>query len=245
MTGSEKRPLVITGKYDKSRCLKNIRTLPVTYKANKKAWMIGSIFEEWVRKLDWNFPLQGRSVVLFIDNCSAHPQITGLSAVKLVFLPPNKTSILQACDQGIIQYFKCHYRKRVLKRFISSFEETGNVDSQYKKTILDAINFASALCNDVKPECIANCFRKAGFSAEEAVYQQPVDSDEEIMSLFTQTKELLPGDQTLQDYLQIDNDIAASGEMTRLFKKLQQKSAMTQSKLIVTINQKKTFKQKQ
>ncbi|GFO02825.1 hypothetical protein PoB_002933000 [Plakobranchus ocellatus] len=54
------------------------------------------------------------------------------------------------------------------------------------------------------------CFRKAGFSTKKATSQQPVESDEEIMSLFTQTKELLPGDQTLQ----IDNDIAATEEMT-------------------------------
>ena len=69
MDGSEKLPLLVIGKFGQPRCFKGIRTLPVTYRHNKKAWM----FEEWVRKLDRRLLLEGRSVALVLDNCSAHP----------------------------------------------------------------------------------------------------------------------------------------------------------------------------
>ena len=41
-----------------------------------------------------------------MDNCSAHnlDRITkNLSQIRVEFLPPNTTSVLQPCDQGIIE----------------------------------------------------------------------------------------------------------------------------------------------
>ena len=121
MDGSDKLPLLTIGKFEKPRCMKNIKSLPTSYKWNSKSWMTGNIFEEWVRKLDRSFLLKGRSVLLFIDNCAAHPQIKDLRAVKLVFLPPipNTTSVLQPCDQGIIQKLKTIYLKRILRRLLA------------------------------------------------------------------------------------------------------------------------------
>ena len=98
MSDKEKLPLVVIGKSLRPRCMKNVKNLPVDYTANKKAWMTSSIFENWLMK----FVLQGRSVAMVVDNCPAHPHINGLRSIKLVFLPPNTTSHLQPCDQGII-----------------------------------------------------------------------------------------------------------------------------------------------
>ncbi|XP_063598617.1 tigger transposable element-derived protein 6-like [Penaeus indicus] len=57
--------------------------------------MSSEIFEEWVRK----FRVDGRKIALIIDNCPAHPTVSNLTNVQLVFLPPNTTSILQPMDQ--------------------------------------------------------------------------------------------------------------------------------------------------
>ncbi|CAB4419840.1 unnamed protein product [Rhizophagus irregularis] len=71
------KPLVI-GKSLKPRAFHDIQTsrLPVTYKANKKAWMKHDIFNGWVSELDRKFRLQGRHVVLIIDNASSHKFVT-------------------------------------------------------------------------------------------------------------------------------------------------------------------------
>ena len=52
--GSEKVPLWIIGKYAKPRCFKNINlnSLNCHYQANKRAWMTGMLFEEYVRRFD-------------------------------------------------------------------------------------------------------------------------------------------------------------------------------------------------
>jgi hypothetical protein len=40
---------------------------------------------------------------MIVDNCPAHPHVKGLKSMKLVFLPPNTTSVTQPMDQGVIR----------------------------------------------------------------------------------------------------------------------------------------------
>ena len=60
--------------------------------------MTGDLFGEWIRNLDSSFRAQDRKVVLLIDNCTAHPEIQNLTNINLIFLPPNRTSVLQPMD---------------------------------------------------------------------------------------------------------------------------------------------------
>ena len=73
MDGSEKLPLMVIGKFERPRCFKNVKTLPVDYRFNKKAWMTSDIFSDWIRKLDKRFHAQRRNVLMFVDNSPAHP----------------------------------------------------------------------------------------------------------------------------------------------------------------------------
>ncbi|XP_060577389.1 tigger transposable element-derived protein 4-like [Ruditapes philippinarum] len=159
MDGSDKLKLLIIGKFKNPRCFKNVKSLPVDYEANRRAWMNSEIFISWVKKLDKRMTREKRSILLFVDNCPAHPKIEGLKAVKLLFFPPNTTSKLQPCDQGIIFSFKRHYRSRVLDHIISCLDK--HIDKQIN--ILKAIQWFYAAWKDVTPTCIQNCFRKAGF----------------------------------------------------------------------------------
>ena len=121
-TGSEKLPLLAIGKSANPRCFKKIKTLAVDYGSNKKAWMTGSVFEKGIRKLDRKYLLQGRSIVMTIDNCLALPQIKDLRAIRLEFLPPNTTNHTQPCDQGIINVFKHRYRAKVMRKYLQYIE---------------------------------------------------------------------------------------------------------------------------
>ncbi len=169
MDGSDKLPLYIIGKFAKPRCFKNVRSLPVTYVANRKAWMDSGLFTSWVHKLDRRFESEGRKVCLIVDNCTAHPHISDLKAIKLVFLPPNTTSKLQPCDQGIIQNLKKFYRRRMLEKLLLAVNDDNNGDAEGPIntnsliTLLDAITMLRAAWNQVKPETVQKCFGHAGF----------------------------------------------------------------------------------
>ncbi|CAI6357775.1 unnamed protein product [Macrosiphum euphorbiae] len=117
MSGTEKLKLFVIGKAKKPRCFKGIKSLPVDYRSNKKAWMTSSLFSEWLLNFDRKMKLENRKVLLFIDNCTAHNHDIELSSIKVHFLPPNTTPILQPMDQGVIQNFKMFYRKEIIRQF--------------------------------------------------------------------------------------------------------------------------------
>lgn len=80
-----------------------------------RAWMTSVLYEQYLRKFDREMSAEGRNVLLFVDNAPSHPHVK-LNNVKVVFLPPRTTSVLQPLDQGIIAAMKSSYRKRLLQR---------------------------------------------------------------------------------------------------------------------------------
>ena len=118
----EKLPMFVIEKYKNLRCLKNVRSLPCRYRPQRKSWMDSALFEEWVHELDGKFLRENRKIALIIDNCPAHPTIGNLSNVRLIFLPPNTTSVSQPTDQGVIKCLKAHYRRRLVRLMIQRLD---------------------------------------------------------------------------------------------------------------------------
>ena len=110
MSGSEKLPLLTIGKFKQPRCFRGVSCLPTEYEANSTAWMTSVVFKAWLRKWDTRLNRKGRKIALFVDNCTAHHHIQDLQSIELIFLPPNTTSEIQPCDQGIINTY---YRKNI------------------------------------------------------------------------------------------------------------------------------------
>ena len=72
-----------------------------------------------MRMLDRKFVTEGRKIALIVDNCPAHPDVPGLQAINLIFLPPNTTSRTQPMDQGVIRSLKAHYRSILVAKQIA------------------------------------------------------------------------------------------------------------------------------
>ncbi len=118
--GSHKLPPLVIGKYANSRCFKNINigNLPITYQNNAKAWMLTTLFQEWLQEFDYQVGIKHNKqrVLLLLDNCTSHKlENLTLENVEVYFLPPNTTSKLQPMDSGIIMSFKKHYRHYHIK----------------------------------------------------------------------------------------------------------------------------------
>ncbi|XP_012477781.1 uncharacterized protein LOC105793415 [Gossypium raimondii] len=72
--GSDKVPLWVIGIFANPRCFKhvNIDNLSCHYRAIKKEWMTGLLFQDFVR---WfGARMTGRKVLLIVDNCPAYPK---------------------------------------------------------------------------------------------------------------------------------------------------------------------------
>lgn len=161
MDGSDWRVPFVFGKSKskRPRCFRNY--VPVHYRHNAKAWMMHNLFAEWLGKLDCNMQRQGRRVMLVLDNCSAHHVLTSLTAVTLLFLPPNTTSKVEPLDLGIIRSFKASYRPRTMER--SPIAVDCPATNLPHVLLYSAIEMVKVAWAEVMATCVRNCFCKAGF----------------------------------------------------------------------------------
>ncbi|XP_064109669.1 tigger transposable element-derived protein 1-like [Macrobrachium nipponense] len=95
--------------------------------------------------LDNNLPL---GALLVLDNAPAHPPqieeeiLDEYNFVKVLYLPPNTTSILQPMDQQVISNFKKLYTKHLFRR---CFEVTENTNLTLREFWKDHFNIAIGL----------------------------------------------------------------------------------------------------
>ncbi|XP_064410189.1 tigger transposable element-derived protein 1-like [Latimeria chalumnae] len=103
--------------------------LPIIWRHSKNGWVNGSIFSEWLtmyaipawrdycakENLDFK-------IILLIDNAPVHPPNLSnvCDNVKIIFLPPNTTSLTQPMDQGVIAAFKAYYLHRTFDQLIKA-----------------------------------------------------------------------------------------------------------------------------
>ena len=179
MSGTDTKKLFVIGKSKNPRCFKNITSLPVDYRANKNAWMTSDLFIEWLVEWDRSLQLKKRKILLLVDNCPAHPTPPSLKSIKLMFLPPNTTSIIQPLDQGIIKCLKQLYRKSLCESILSKLESNPaeKADKLARQTtLLDAIINCASAWQKITSATISNCFRKGGFTvaSDDDVYVEEV-----------------------------------------------------------------------
>ena len=109
-----------------------------------------TIFEKWLRKLDFQMRNSARKIAMALDNCTAHPNINGLTNIKLVFLPPNTTAKTQSLDSGVIRCLIAHYRKSLAKLRLLAFEEK----KDFTVNVLEAMKLLKQAWNIVSKETI-------------------------------------------------------------------------------------------
>ena len=136
VAGTGRRPLLVLWKSVNSHCFRkhDVRDL-VHYRAQESAWMNQALFTEWLDTFNRWCMNQGRCIALLMDNASAHMMDTGtvgeihglkvrnLSHMTVIYLPPNTTSVVQPCDQGIIRSLKAAYRRALVEWQYSKWKE--------------------------------------------------------------------------------------------------------------------------
>jgi len=140
--GSDKPAPLVIGKSKRPRCFENVRTLPCKYSNQKNAWMTSEEFTKFVRQFDTRMRIAKRKVLLFLDNCPAHPaDIPGLTNVKMVFFPKNCTSRLQPMDQGVVKNVKHYSRVRFGRRLLDMIGRPDIDKKDFFINLLQAMEF--------------------------------------------------------------------------------------------------------
>ena len=136
-------PTSVIGKSKKPRGFpKGMNNLPVVYINSRNVLMTSDLFREWLEIWDRQLVHIKRNILLLVDNCSAHPYSIGVVNIKLHFLPPNTTSLMQPMDIGVIHNLKAFYRSRLNIRIITALdadEDTIALAVSRSVTVLDAL----------------------------------------------------------------------------------------------------------
>ncbi|GFW70897.1 tigger transposable element-derived protein 1 [Trichonephila clavipes] len=136
--------------------------------ANPKAWMTRAIFTEWFNNCfvpEVEAYMKEKSldfkVLLIVDNAASHPQLEHTN-VKLVFLLPNTTSLIQPLDQGIIATFKKYYIKTTYKFILNKLEnESLTVKDEWKQfSIFDCLIQVASASAQIRLRTLNACWKK-------------------------------------------------------------------------------------
>jgi len=210
MTGEQLEPLII-GKSANPRNLskEKIKSLKLQYTSNSKAWITKEIFSLYLKDLNTKFQDENRNILLFLDNFSGH-KVNDLSNIKLHFLPPNTTSLIQPLDQGVINTFKINYRKIYLNTVISNGPE--NIKAAIKDyKIVNAIENISTAWNKIEKDTIIHCFAricKSDHIENRNVINVDSKQVQKVKDLANKMHKfhILNEAMNIEDYIEIDNN---------------------------------------
>ncbi|XP_042203517.1 tigger transposable element-derived protein 1-like [Homarus americanus] len=144
-------------------------TLPVHWRANKKGWITQTIFEEWFmthfRTEMKNYCAKKNitfKVILLLDNCTGHPtNLNDLqSEIKVIYLPPQTTSLLQPMDQEVMSTFKLLYLDLTFEAIHKAIDEDKELTVQQywrnKFNILHGVRFIGKAWAAIGETCLLN-----------------------------------------------------------------------------------------
>ncbi len=162
--GNKKTRPIVIGKHKKPHCFGRWDANSIVdYYFNSTSWMTMDIFETWLLKFNKQMKFQNQRVLLLVDNAGGH-NLTDefkkkITNVDVYFLPPNTTSVIQPCDQGIIRAFKANYRYLLSKFCVRNLDIK---DELLMPKVKEAIYMIKEAWDKVGRETIVNCWRHAG-----------------------------------------------------------------------------------
>ncbi len=187
--------------------------------------MFGEILTDILTNLNRRLITSNRNILLLMDNAGCHSQelVSKFSNIKIIFFPPNTTSCLQPLDLGIIQTFKAYYRKHFLTFVLSKIDSCDRATDVIKSVnVLVALRWVALAWQEVSPETISKCFKKAGVLNYELDVVtlgatdgsvDPFSDIDELQCLIEQTgsesctaREFITGDDNLPICADMDNE---------------------------------------
>lgn len=210
------KPLLVY-RSENPRALKNKSKagLPVIWKSNRKAWVTASLFEDWfghhfipeVERYCQSKQIPFK-VMLLIDNAPGHPPATLTSfdpRVKVEFLPPNTTSLLQPMDQGVIKTFKAYYTRRSFAHLHKAMRQNNelSVKEFWKQfNILEAVRIIGESWDEISQKTLNGVWKKlCPFFFSTETQAEAVPGPDEISNVIKDVVEL-----GRQINLEVDSD---------------------------------------
>uniref|UniRef100_K7F4N8 HTH CENPB-type domain-containing protein n=1 Tax=Pelodiscus sinensis TaxID=13735 RepID=K7F4N8_PELSI len=210
-TGNYKLRLTFIGKAKKPQAFKNLAmvSLPFSYKNQRNAWKISYFslpfsYKKFVPSVEQslkslNLP---RKAILVTDNVPSHPHEDELISgdFRVIFLPPNITSLCQPLDQGVLEALKKKYRCKLLTTLIEAIDDRSGMPDKIK----DFIYWIAQSWENIEPQTLARSWRKL-LSEDENIQEMMQENCDNLLPLLQQ----IPGcekvnDDDIQEWMEKD-----------------------------------------
>ncbi|GBM44549.1 hypothetical protein AVEN_250533-1 [Araneus ventricosus] len=176
-----------------------------------------SFFTDWLKGLDDKMRKQKRRIILFIDQCPAHPPDTNiLRNATVKFFPANCTSRLQPQDLGVIKSLKQHYRKLLVKTADVNLIE--NAESDHFVPPENWSNLSDVTAFEEFVQCDSELAAYSLLTIDEIITNEETRSEEEdncFEKPLSSFQQALTGFNTMQEYL-ISSDLNDKVKMALL-----------------------------
>ncbi|XP_045137247.1 tigger transposable element-derived protein 1-like [Portunus trituberculatus] len=174
------------------------------------------------------------NVLLVLDNALGHPSYLDdfHPNVKVVYLPPNTTSIIQPMDQGVIVTFKKYYLRCTFRQALKATDKTDMTLSEFWKSynIYNAIKNINTTWREVTTTCMNAVWKKLcpqvvhDFTGFENIQQE----QEEVVDNLISMSEKLELELEEQDFTEFfdDHDKELSNDELRELEKQRKEAAL-------------------
>lgn len=101
-----------------------------------------------------------KKALLIVDNASCHvlPRNYEDNDFRVLFMPPNATSLIQPLDQNVLRSTKLRYRHRLMNELLACSDD---ITTSIKNINLKhAIIFLSEAWDSISPELIQNAWKQ-------------------------------------------------------------------------------------
>lgn len=222
VTGTNRVQLQIIGKSEKPRCFSR-KPIPndVMYSGSKNAWQTRFSFTKWFKTAFipsvQNFSLENNispKAILILDNASSHTEYDRLDTenIKVLYLPPNSTSLIQPMDQSVILPLKIRYRKMLMQRImLNSCDQSNWITFLKKLDVSDAIHIIRDSWRSIDNRTIINSWKNIldGFKCYDDIvstYQLDLSADLETLQncMVELSNETISSENLMQVLTEID-----------------------------------------
>lgn len=217
-SGTHRIPLLVIGKSQNPKCLRNAKTLPVNYCGERNACIDRQIFSDWYRTIFLTAIKErngrrGEKFLLLLDNTPSHPSAEDLNCIdescRVVILPPNVSALIQPMDQGVIETTKKDYKKSLIRQLLLEEEDVDEEDAAAnflkRWNMLDCCELIAQAWDDLSDATLCNAWKKI-FFANNIRAEVSVVKDRELTHLINR----IPGYENFTDeettaWLQVDS----------------------------------------
>ena len=177
MVGELRPPLFISRRAIKPQLHVSRPGAKFCYTHQKRAWMDTHIWNTWLKQWDKELDHLHKNILLIVDNAAVHAVTVPLSHIRVLYLPPNHTSILQPCDQTPIKSLKNNYSSKLMSLLIERKKRRMNLSltmEQYVSLLIDAYY-------DITDKVIQSGFKAAGWYTVVSPQNRKLFKDVEIL----------------------------------------------------------------